>query len=725
MEPPSPSLLHALQSLELANAKDLRLAARRCRRLAIDLPTFDSVWIDALVSLRRVTRFQAGKLERGKAAELRFGSLILLDRIGERADAETYLARRPSQRPPCVLKKLSRTVGSDASLVERLHDLTRQVLRSELRYVIAPHEVITSADGEIGLLSRYVEGRNGRQELIRQGRLSGEAVSRIASQLLTGLGEAHATGLVHGDVCLKNIRLNRRGDAVLVDAAVCAILSPFDSIYEMQQPDDVVGLAPERIGSTEAPSPAADLYSLGCALWQLLAGRPPFASGDPLAVLVAHRTKNVPNIRDFAPDAPGPLIDAVTWMTARDPADRPTDLVELRRTLRPQTRVRRTVRREPARPIKQAARLPWVSAAATLLAFGAASVWLYQQDTAAVLQAANNSSDIGGGLLADGSEFTTAPQLSQLPKPDATGTVRLEHPGPFSAADILARGPLIVRGDKDRPAIVVVTDRPLLLRADEVTLENLNIVHEQIADGADPSALVLVEAQNFSVRSCRFESEIGSSSGAHRTPAVAWRMIDPADPTAGTVSIQDCVGRSVREMLYTADTPRKVVFDNVLCVGAQRFVSVGSLRNPVKLSLNHVTIRDAACVVATGSQTSDADVKVSATDCIFNLLEGGRLHSPSESRVAWRGLGVVTSRDCWPSSGNVPTDDEAAASLEGDTGSVVEGMLPADISFAGPASESDAASIARVTGVPRRAGHTLGFELSRLPRPSIYWRTAR
>src|SRR5205814_9452501 len=73
----------------------------------------------------------------------------------------------------------------------------------------------------------------------------------------------------------------------------------------------------------------SDRDAMGCLLWQLLAGRPPFPGGNPLGKLAAHQTKRIDDVRKWAPDTPAPLAEGLRRMTSREPADRPASFAEV------------------------------------------------------------------------------------------------------------------------------------------------------------------------------------------------------------------------------------------------------------------------------------------------------------------------------------------------------------------------------------------------------------
>ena len=110
IEPPSQSLATALEELRLCSQADLRACRPRVKRLAHDLPAFDSVWIDALVQAHKLTSFQADMLQFRDPRRLRVGPYVLEDQLGTASpESPTYLARHPGSSQQCVLKTLRLT----------------------------------------------------------------------------------------------------------------------------------------------------------------------------------------------------------------------------------------------------------------------------------------------------------------------------------------------------------------------------------------------------------------------------------------------------------------------------------------------------------------------------------------------------------------------------------------------------------------------------------------
>jgi len=188
-----------------------------------------------------------------------------------------------------------------------------------------PHlvEVVDAgeADGWSYLASRFVPGESLAERLVREGPLPVETVVKIAGEVGTALDTLHASDLVHRDVKPSNVMLADRG-AELTDFGVARATA--DSV--LTTPGRVVGtvdyLAPEVIRG-EAAEPAADVYGLGCLLYECVAGAPPFGTRPFAEAAVAHVSEEPPDPSPARRDLPRQFWSALRHGLAKDPADRP------------------------------------------------------------------------------------------------------------------------------------------------------------------------------------------------------------------------------------------------------------------------------------------------------------------------------------------------------------------------------------------------------------------
>jgi eukaryotic-like serine/threonine-protein kinase len=173
------------------------------------------------------------------------------------------------------------------------------------------------------LVMELVRGRSLADLLKDEGPLEADQAVAITLGVLEGLEAAHRAGMVHRDVKPANVLLPDDGGVKLSDFGIAKALD--ETATGLTTAGSLVGtptyLAPELVGGSP-PSPASDVYSVGCLLYAQLTGDPPFTEGEPLAIAYAHRNEPVPPIEDARPDLPPDLVAVVGRALAKDPSDR-------------------------------------------------------------------------------------------------------------------------------------------------------------------------------------------------------------------------------------------------------------------------------------------------------------------------------------------------------------------------------------------------------------------
>ncbi|MEV7379930.1 serine/threonine-protein kinase [Streptomyces lydicus] len=179
--------------------------------------------------------------------------------------------------------------------------------------------------GHLFLVMELVEGDSLARVLAQSGPLPAERVAHIAAQAAGGLAAAHRQGIVHRDIKPANLLLDADGSLKIGDFGIARFLD--DPGAALTATGHIVGtslyLAPER-ALGRAAGPASDVYSLGCLLYQLLTGKPPFQADSALAVLQQHLDSVPVPPRQLGADLPPAFENYLLGLLAKEPESRPT-----------------------------------------------------------------------------------------------------------------------------------------------------------------------------------------------------------------------------------------------------------------------------------------------------------------------------------------------------------------------------------------------------------------
>jgi ABC-type transport system substrate-binding protein/tRNA A-37 threonylcarbamoyl transferase component Bud32/streptogramin lyase len=312
------------------------------------------------------------KLVTGMPPEIRTGEIVAGFRVesflGAGAMGTVYLAEETSTGRHVALKLLAPELARDERFRRRF--LRETELAASLDH---PHVVPTLASGEqdgtLFLAMAYVEGSDLRKLLRREGRLEPRRALELIEQVAGALDAAHAAGLVHRDVKPGNILVAH--DAEGEHAYVCdfGLARHVSSVSSLTSDRGFVGtidyVPPEQIEGGTIDG-RADVYSLGCVLYECLAGAGPFDRDSELSVLFAHLNDPPPRLTDLRPELPVAFDSVFETALAKSPGDRYGTCSELvsagRAALRGEVLARR--RRHGRRAVIVAAALLAAAAAA-------------------------------------------------------------------------------------------------------------------------------------------------------------------------------------------------------------------------------------------------------------------------------------------------------------------------------------------------------------------------
>lgn len=254
------------------------------------------------------------------------------DVLGYGATAVVYLAHDRKLERPVAMKVLRRevaaTLGPDRFLFEI--KTTARLRHPHILGLIDSGE----AAGQLFYIMPYVEGQSLRERLIRRGPLEVEEAVRLGAEIAGAVAFAHERGVIHRDLKPENILLDT-GHAVVADFGLARALR-LAAGSELTGIGLAVGtphyMSPEQCAGG-AVDGRSDVYAIGCVLYEMLTGEPPFTGSDLNEVMAHQSASPIPSVRVHRPDVP-PVIDAVIERAlAKEPADRFPDAEALRRAL--------------------------------------------------------------------------------------------------------------------------------------------------------------------------------------------------------------------------------------------------------------------------------------------------------------------------------------------------------------------------------------------------------
>ncbi len=279
------------------------------------------------------------------ALGLRLGRFELSRQLGAGAMGEVWEARDTAGGPNVAIKLLRPEVAVDGDLLRRFRKEARVLARVGSPY-IANYIDLNEDKGIHYLVLELVEGGSVAGALRRIGKLHDRLALAIVADTCRALSEPHRLGIVHRDIKPDNmmfvrsgielesdprgqvVKLGDFGIARLVESGAAA--APDGATREGTVLGTPEFMAPEQCQGTTA-TPATDVYALGCCLFALIAGRPPFVTRDDnqMGVLLQHLREAPPRLDALVPEASPAVVDLVAQCLAKDPKQRPGDATEL------------------------------------------------------------------------------------------------------------------------------------------------------------------------------------------------------------------------------------------------------------------------------------------------------------------------------------------------------------------------------------------------------------
>jgi serine/threonine-protein kinase len=252
--------------------------------------------------------------------ELIAGRYELEELVGSGGMSSVYRAHDRLLERSVALKILHEQFTRDDDYVERFRREARAVAQLTHPNIVT---VIDRGeqDGRQFIVFEYVDGLNLKELVEQEGPLSPRDAIELALQVARGLAFAHEQGLVHRDVKPQNVLIDADGRAKVTDFGIARSLD----VDGMTITGTIMGtsnyIAPEQARG-QAVDEQTDVYSLGCVLYELLAGEVPFDGDNFVAVAMRHVNEAVPSVREIRPDVSPRLDWAIQQAMAKVPEER-------------------------------------------------------------------------------------------------------------------------------------------------------------------------------------------------------------------------------------------------------------------------------------------------------------------------------------------------------------------------------------------------------------------
>ena len=249
----------------------------------------------------------------------------ILKKLGEGGMGAVYKAEHRLMGRVVALKVVNPHLVRDAVAIARFQQEVQAAARLKHPHIVTAHDAEQVGNCHL-LVMEYVEGLNLARLVEAEGPLPIGRACDLLRQVALGLQHAHDQGMVHRDVKPQNLMLTFHSQVKILDFGLARLGGDQTGDRGLTLAGEVVGtpdyLAPEQIRDSRCVDHRADLYSLGCTAYFLLAGQVPFATETIFEKLFAHAEKEPIPVEQLRPEIPKALGDVVRKLMAKRPEER-------------------------------------------------------------------------------------------------------------------------------------------------------------------------------------------------------------------------------------------------------------------------------------------------------------------------------------------------------------------------------------------------------------------
>ena len=284
-----------------------------------------------------VTPWQRDMLLQGKHRGFFLGRYKLLGLVGSGGMSTIYLGEHVLMQRQVAIKVLPRNRVTDTSYLARFRREARAAASLDHPNIVRAYDIDNDGDNHY-LVMEFVDGRDLQQTVKRNGPMDYVTAADYIRQAAEGLAHAHCGGLIHRDVKPANLLVDQKNVVKVLDLGLARFTDEDRASLTVQYDENVLGtadyLSPEQARDSHGVDARADIYSLGCSLYFLLTGHPPFPEGTLPQRLMAHQKQQPAGIAKDRPDVPADLVAICAKMMAKKADDRYQSMEEVSEALR-------------------------------------------------------------------------------------------------------------------------------------------------------------------------------------------------------------------------------------------------------------------------------------------------------------------------------------------------------------------------------------------------------
>ncbi len=319
----SEKLVELVRKSELAGPAviDAALDAIRAENNG-ELPSDSAQLAKSLQEHHVVTRWHCDKLLQGKYKGFFLGKHKLLGHIGSGGMSSVYLAEHMMMHTKRAIKVLPKSRLGKSSYLARFQQEAKAIASLNHPNIVRAYDIDNQGDTHY-IVMEYVDGDDLQTMVKKNGPMAFDKVADYIAQAAHGLQHAHDVGLIHRDVKPANLLVNSAGRVKLLDLGLALFSDDRQASLTIDYNDKVLGtadyLAPEQALNSHKVDARADLYGLGCTMYFLLTGQPPFPDGTIAQRIAKHQAQMPTDVRKLRPKCPGELEGICVKLLQKDP----------------------------------------------------------------------------------------------------------------------------------------------------------------------------------------------------------------------------------------------------------------------------------------------------------------------------------------------------------------------------------------------------------------------